>query len=383
MEWLKKGRNRWIVVAVVAAAVVIGGVFLWRGLAGGLQSEDTRTAVVERGTLNVAVSASGRIEPAAEAGLTFDVPGRVDEVLVELGDAVEEGQPLARLDAVDAELAVQQSEAALAAAEAQLAMLKAGAREQEIAATEAQLRAAQASLSQAAAQRDQTTAGSTEAEIAAAEAQVAAAQTDWLVARQAHDQSMRCTNIVYPDGSKQKICPGLGAVEEQTRYAFHAAEQSLEAAQAQLDALVNSAEDREEAADAAVWAAAAQRDAAQAQLDLLEAGASEEELASAQASVDQARASLEVARNNLEKSTLVAPFDGFISAVNVTAGEAAPTGLPAVSVVDTSHFRITVNVDEIDVASISEGLPVELTVDALPDQRIAGTVARIGPAATR
>jgi HlyD family secretion protein len=60
----------------------------------------------------------------------------------------------------------------------------------------------------------------------------------------------------------------------------------------------------------------------------------------------------------------------------------APTAQPAVSLIDSSAFRLTISVDEIDVAKLALGLSVEVTVDALPDSVFTGIVERIGPAAT-
>ena len=81
-------------------------------------------------------------------------------------------------------------------------------------------------------------------------------------------------------------------------------------------------------------------------------------------------------------STLRAPFDGSVATVNVKAGEMAPTGRPAVTVVDASKFHITVSVDELDVGRLSEGQSAQITVEAFPDSTLDGTVESIAPAAT-
>ena len=376
-----KRRNLWITLIVVAVIAIGGGFFLWQRLGKRGGSEETQTAVVERGTLRVTVTASGRIEPAAQVDLSFDLPGRVAEVAVDLGDQVAAGQVLARLDDTEAALAVRQAEAALAASQAQLALLQAGTRPEQIASAAAQLQAAQAAVAQAVAQRDQLSGGNAEAQIAAAQAQLLAAQADEWAAREAHDQTLQCYTVPSPGGDEE-VCPGLGKPEEQARYALNAAEGSLQAAQANLDALQQSTDAQLRAAEAAVWAAAAQRDSAQAQLDLLQAGSTAEDIAAAEAAVAQAEAALEIARNNQRKTVLVAPFDGIVAAVNITAGEMAPAGLPAVSLVDLSSFRITISVDEIDISKLEIGLPAEVTVDALPDTTLSGVVERIGPAAT-
>jgi HlyD family secretion protein len=357
----------YLVLGVVIIAAVVGALVLrpWEAAA---PEQETRSAVVERGTLLVAVSASGSIEPHERVNLTFDTVGRVVEVEVEVGDRVEADGVLAVLDTEQLELQVRQAEVALALAETQLDQLQADPRPEEIAAAEANVRAVQAQVDAAAANRDQLAGGPSEAQIAAAEAQVASAEFQWKIALMERDKAME-------EYSGTKL--------EQAHYNYYTAEKALAAAQAQLDDLLAGADaDAVRAAQANVEAATAQQDASQAQLDLLLAGATEEQVVDAEAQVAQAQAALESAELSLEQATLRAPFDGVVAEVNVTAGEMAPTGLPAVVLLDTSQFRLVVSVDEVDVGRLAVGQEVQVTVDALAEVELAGTVERIAPAAT-
>jgi len=370
------------ILGVVIVAAVVGAI-VWRSQLARQPEEETRSAVVERGTMLVAVSASGNIEPEARVGMAFEAPGRVVEVGVEVGDRVEAGDVLAQLDSEQLALQVQQAQAALASAEAQLARLRAGPRPEEVAAAEANLRAAQAQAGVASANRDQLESGASDAQIAAAEADLAAVISQQRVAEDTHDMTMKCKTFTLPGGEEMTICPALGAFEEQARYSLHAADKALIAAQARLDELLAGADaDQVRAARANVSAVVAQQDAAQAQLDLLLAGATGEQIAAAEAQVAQARAVLEQAEFSLEQATLCAPFDGVVSGINVTAGEMASVGMPAVTLVDTSRFHITVSVDEIDVGRLAVGQAAEVTLDAFSDVVIPGAVERIAPAAT-
>jgi len=369
----------YVILGVVIVAAVAGAVAWWSRLA--TPQEELRSAAVERGTVRVDVSASGSLEPQARVGLAFEMPGRVAEVLVEVGDTVEAGDVLARLDSEQLALQVQQAEAALALAEAQLAQLQAGARPEEVAVAEANLRAMQAQVSAAVARREQLEAGASDAQVAAVEADLASAITQQKAAEDMHDRTMTCVTInMY--GQEMDICPALGPFEEQARYGLNAADKALAAARARLDeTLAGANADQVRAVQANVWAAAAQRDAAQAQLDLLMAGASEDQIAATAALVTQAQAALDMAELTLRRATLYAPFDGVVAAVNVTEGQMIGGGLPAITLVDNSRFHVEVEVDEIDVAQLSEGQPVEVTLDALPDVVLSGTVECIAPAA--
>jgi HlyD family secretion protein len=372
----------YIVLGVVAVAAVIGTFVILQRRQTAQSAGETITAVVERGTLLVAVSASGSVEPRHRASLSFEQPGLVDEVLVEVGDAVEKGAPLARLDRESLELQVRQAQASLASAKAQLAQLEADARPEEIASAEANLRAADAQVNNAAAQLDRLQSGATAAELAAAEAELASAMTEQKKAKDLHDRTMECFRIDIPKYYKGTICPALGAPEEQARFSLAAADKALAAAQAQYDELLAGTDaDQLRAAEADVLAATARRDAAQAQLDLLLTGATDEQIAAAEAQVEQAQAALEQAELALELGTLHAPFDGVVAEVNVKAGEIAPTA-PAVTLVDTSQFHVTVSVDEIDVARLDEGQAAQVTIESFPDVTLSGSVERIAPAAT-
>ena len=357
-----------VVVGLVVLAVVLSG------CGGG--TEETATPEVEM-VFTPVVSVTGEVAPAVWATLSAQTGGTIVEVLVQPGDEVAAGDLLVRLDPTDAQLAVQQAQAALEATQAQLALLQADPRLEEIAVAEAQIEAAQAALSQAAAQRDQLEAGVMDAEIAAAEAQLAAALAEQLAALEAHDQTIKC----YDVGGKE-VCPGLGTMEEQARYALHAADEALAAAGAQLDAVVAGQGSQVQAVQAAVWAAAAQRDVAQARLDLLQAGATTEAVAVAEASVAQAGAVLDAAQVALERCELRAPFAGTVGAVNVRMGELVAPGQPLVTLGDLTTLRVeTTDLDETQVAQVAVGQQATLTFDPLPEQIFAGRVTRISPMA--
>lgn len=73
----------------------------------------------------------GVVRPRIESDLGFRVGGKVAERLVQAGDRVAAGQPLARLDTVDLKLQLEQAEAELGAAKASLAQADAEERRVE------------------------------------------------------------------------------------------------------------------------------------------------------------------------------------------------------------------------------------------------------------
>ena len=328
------------------------------------------------------VVASGEVVPAQTADLSFTVSGLVQTVAVKEGDEVQPGQLLVTLETDILEANVAQAEGALAAAQAQLALLNAGPRPGELNAAQAQLQAAEAARVQAAAQRDQPDLGASDAEIADAQAQVAATRADQRQAAEFHDKTMTCVNVRLSSGEKKKICPALGTYEEQARFSLHAADEAQAAAQAQLDALLAGADAELWAAQAGVQAAVAQRDAAQAQLDLLQENPSPEEVAVAQAAVAQAETALVAARTVLDQATLSAPAAGVATALEVTPGECVMPAQSILTLADLHHLQIhTTDLSERDVAQVAAGQQATVYVESL-DATVDGQVVRIAPRAT-
>jgi len=342
-------------------------------------------AARELGALTSLLAESGLVaeavvEPARWSSLGFGAGGEVIEVAVEEGDSVVAGDLLIRLDPTDVELAVGQAEVALQAAEAQLALLEADPRPEEITFVEAQLEAAEARLMQASAQQDHLMGGAGEVEIAAAEAEIAALLVERKRAEDAHEQAMRCFEIDTPQsGAKQEICPGLGPREEQARAAVDAAAERLMAAEARLRDLRARPDGNEIRAGAAgVESAAAGRDAAQAQLDLALAGPSNEEIAVAASKVMRARVALEAAQAALAQTEVRAPFDGAVSMISAEVGNVVVPGQVACRVATVSQLEArTKDLSELDVSGIEPGQSVTITVDALPERTFEGVVRKV------
>jgi HlyD family secretion protein len=120
-------------------------------------------------TASSGVVADGAVLPRLDATLSFERSGVVAELLVAEGDTVEAGQPLARLDTAQLQLALDQARVNLARAEARYSQVAEGAAPEAVAVAEAGVAQAQAGLAQA-------QANVTAADIAAAQAQLAEAR---------------------------------------------------------------------------------------------------------------------------------------------------------------------------------------------------------------
>ena len=377
--------KKWWVAAGVVVLIAGLGFAGWQFISGRSDMAEAQasaeTAAVRRDTLLVTVEGTGSLAPSAEVSLAFLSGGRVGEVLVEEGQQVEAGQPLARLETDELALQVAQAEAALASAEGQLAQLLATPRPEEIALYEANVQAMQGQVSAAAANRDQLTAGASETQITSAEAQVASTQADQHSAQYTYDS--------IPEGEDSEGTYSLKTEEEdsndakeQAGYELYAADVALAAAQTQLEGLLAGADaDEIRAAQANVGNAAAQRDAAQAQLDLLLAGPTEEEIQATQTAVDQARVALEQARLLLEQSTLTIPMAGTVTSLDMDLGEMVSPGQSVVVLSDLTALEVDVYLDEADVVWVVVGQEAKVILDAFPGIEMTGQVTYIAPTA--
>ncbi|MBI4664868.1 MAG: efflux RND transporter periplasmic adaptor subunit [Nitrospinae bacterium] len=103
----------------------------------------------------------------------------------------------------------------------------------------------------------------------------------------------------------------------------------------------------------------------------------------AQAGVAVAEAELRKAQVYLAYTNIVSPINGVIESKSVEVGELTSPGQPVVKVADTKNLRFETSVKESDINLIGVGDKVEVTVDALPNKTISGTVAQIVPAGDR
>jgi multidrug efflux pump subunit AcrA (membrane-fusion protein) len=392
--------KRRIALLAVALMLISGCAMLPGGDGAGEGPAAQSDAAVEDDLLafdsDASVMAEAVVEPARWTSVGFKGQGEVVDVLVEAGEVVSEGDILLVLDKTDALLGVSRAEATVENAKAQVAILRAGARPEEVAAIESQLEAAEATLAEAAARRDDLAGGASAADVQGAEAQVTALA---LQRRTAYDAYMEAVNAECKKvesggglnigglnigglgggaGTTKTVCPDPD-LPEQRRLELVTADAQLAAAQARLDLIRAGADpDQLRAALAGVSSAAAQRDANQAQLDLALAGPTPEQIAIAVAGVTQAEASLEKAQAALLSTEVRAPFAGTVVAVEADVGNMAVPGQVAVVLATLDELKVrTTDLSELDVAGIAVGNEVLVTVDSLPGQEFTGIVSHV------
>jgi len=105
----------------------------------------------------------------------------------------------------------------------------------------------------------------------------------------------------------------------------------------------------------------------------------ETEIISAQ--IQQAEAQLALVEEQLSRAQLLAPFDGYIVAGDLSQNLGSPVerGEVMFEVAPLDGFRIVLEVDERDIADVGVGQEGQLAVNSMPDQRFDFVVSKITP----
>ncbi|MBI5042802.1 MAG: efflux RND transporter periplasmic adaptor subunit, partial [Nitrospirae bacterium] len=78
-------------------------------------------------------------------------------------------------------------------------------------------------------------------------------------------------------------------------------------------------------------------------------------------------------------SIIKAPFKGVISKKLVEVGELVTVGAPLIEIVDPDRLYVSATIDEVDVARLKLGQPVNITLDAYHGEIFNGTIYKISP----
>ena len=111
---------------------------------------------------------------------------------------------------------------------------------------------------------------------------------------------------------------------------------------------------------------------------------------SAKMGVGVAQSALKVQQVNQDYTEIRAPFDGVVLVKNANVGDiitpfsnAAGSQGAVVTMADMSTLEVEADVSESNLAKAQIGQPVEITLDALPDNRFRGSIVSIVPTVDR
>lgn len=270
-----------------------------------------------RGKDSAQPRASGYVE-ATEVRVAGEVGGRLVEVLVEEGKRVNAGDVIARVDTSDIQIAMRRAQADRDQAAAQLRLVQAGARSEDVRQASAQTQSAQA-------------------DVVAAQAELSAASADL----------ERFESLLRANAGSRKQ---------------------------RDDALT-----RQQVAQARLSAASERVRAAEAGVARLRAGSRAEEIAAARARVASADVQVAAVEKSLADAEVKSPVTGVVTSKLVDPGETVAPRTPVAVISDLEHAWANVYVDEPIVPLLRLGQAMTLVTDA--GQRVPGTISYISPRA--
>ena len=271
----------------------------------------------DRGGDAAAPRASGYVE-ATEVRVASEVGGRLLEMKATEGARVTAGEIIARLDTADTDLSLRRAQAERQQAEAQLALLRAGARAEDVRQASAQMESAQA-------------------EVRGAQAELDAAAADL-------------------ERFEGLLRANAGSVKQR-----------------------DDAKTRRDVAAARLRAAQERARGATDALARVRAGARPQELDAARARVAAIDAQIASLQKSAGDAVVKAPVGGVITAKLLDAGEMAAPRAPLAVITDLDHAWANVYVDERLVPTLKIGQSAAIVTDA--GQRLSGTITFISPKA--
>jgi multidrug efflux system membrane fusion protein len=84
------------------------------------------------------------------------------------------------------------------------------------------------------------------------------------------------------------------------------------------------------------------------------------------------------ARLDLERCTVVAPFDGYVTNLNISEGEIAKPGIPLFTLIDARKWYVVANDRESELKYIAPGMHVDLYLMGNQSRRFDGVVESMG-----
>ena len=407
-----------IFIAVVVVVILIAFQTVLKKEENGFETVD-----VVRGTVSQEVSETGQVKKGEEISLTFKNSGRIGRIYIEVGEEVNRGDLLAKLETTDLAIQLKQAEAALAISQAQLSKLLAGASQEEIKVAQTKVNNSQISLNT----KKQDLANAYEDALTTLDAvyltayncqnTVDSIQRTYFTENSqegikvkeskakiesAASKIKSYTEALGLDASHEDINSALSQIKNELSgissalktireicedplyrdVVSSANKTALDTHRANINTAVSNITSDQQliiSAQFSVDSAEGVLKSAQDELDLLIAPVRQEDIALYQAQVDQARAQVDTLKNKIEEAYLYAPVSGQITDVKKKEGELALQDVVA-TILPIAPFEIEVDIYEEDIVKVDIDDPVEISLVAFPDDIFMGRVISIDPA---
>lgn len=330
---------------------------------------ENQVVTIKRGNLSTEITGAGNLALSQTSDLAFEMAGYVQEVLVGEGVSVKEGQELAKLDTSEWNKQISTLNKALITAQRNLT-----SKQRALTSTQSQIDSKELAVTQA--KLDLQTAEynlnqisfvkTAQDDVDRAKLDLETAKSILRVARIQGDETGYLAEDILLfndrlDQANQKLQEVLNLknVNITTTFAMQITQAEIRVEQNKIS--LNNAQTSLEDAKRAVT---------DAQLDQADA---EQAVKDAQSDLDEA--------SNLSP-IVKAPFDGFITKVNVVGGDEVQKGTVAMQIADPDKFKADIVVGENDIVKIQESGAATVQVDAIQGINLPATVKHISPTAS-
>jgi HlyD family secretion protein len=310
-----------------------------------------QVAPVETGDIAVIYPYTGDIQAANSVNVMPVTAGRVESVLVKVGDELKAGDPIAIVESKIYAAQLRQAKAGLELAELGLTKMEEGARPEQIAAAQAAVQFARNALN------DLTNVSDEERTAAVA----ALAQTEAVL------------RLAQAEYDKIAWAGQVGMMPQALQ--LEQATIAYEAAKAAYELQTNPS-------DLQLAPLMAQLAQAELALALAKRPFTQTDYEMARAQIELAEAAVDMASIQMDEATIRAPFDGVVAELYITEGSMAAPQAPAALFV-SKEVEVAFNVEESRISQVREGQNAALQVTAYPGQDFPAVVTSVAPIADK
>ncbi len=380
------GKARWLIIGVLILA--IAGGYYYYSTARSRQASTTtvtpvQTATAFHGNIVLQASGTGTLAPANQVSFGFETSGQIIELDVKIGDRVQAGQVLGKIDDTAVQAAYDQAKRNLADLSTPAAIAQA---QETVAQSEVDIYNAKAQLEYLIS----SDVYYWEGKVATAEDALKAAQTDGGTSPTAEQQKKIDDASVALSRAQDNLqaakltyinvyVPATFTYELTNQVKVDTVDRKLTTVTTYE--VVAPSDAKIAAARATYQLAIEKQKEAQAYLDLLNGKALPQDVpGSSLTSLVAAQTALQTAQDNLNATRLISPITGTVTDLTSNVGDNVSAS-SIVTVADISQpYTIDAYFDSEDWLNVQAGYEANITFDVLPDQSFTGKVTVVYPA---
>ena len=419
-------KNKIFVITMIVFAVLAGGYYYFF-----TDGNDYEIIRAEIGDVTQEIFETGSIKGGDRMSLSFKESGRIISIGVSSGDKISSGGVLARLDDGILRSELNDAEAGLRLAEAQLNRLLAGASSEEIIIAEIAVKNAEVNLENIIKSAEISIKTSYEEALTAMDdarikvrdtaifvddfqrdyfaggdsgsISVRWAKTYILSVRDDLNEIVQGVDVDNQEGvddAISKVIPKLGIVTDSLETIIDVSESflfkniisdsevsvlknfqsSVNASISQVVGIREAMSGLKNSNESSIRLAEGTLNLARGELDRMVAGPREEDIELRMAEVERAKSRIAIFEKRINDAVLRAPVTGQVADVYKRTGEIVSPGEPVISFLSDDLFRVEVDIYEGDVSKLEIGTEAEIRLVAFPGRVFYGELASIDPA---